>query len=326
MRALLCKEIGGYEDLVIRTVDDPVPGKGEVVVDVRSAGLNFPDLLIVQGKYQIRPELPFTPGAECAGVVSAVGAGVGRVKAGDRVVATAVSGAFAEKIVVPETSAFPIPEGLGFETAAGISITYATSLHALKQRACLTEGETLLVLGAAGGVGLAAVELGKSMGARVIAAASTEEKLDAATEAGADERINYSTESLKDRVKVLTGKAGADVVYDPVGGAYSEQALRATAWNGRFLVIGFASGEIPRIPLNLALLKEAKIVGVYWGSWTQKEPRAAAENSEELRRMFEAGRLKPRVTAFPLEDFRDAYALLAERCAVGKVVLNVSSA
>lgn len=326
MRALLCRQLGSYENLEIGTLPDPVPGPDQVLVDVKAAGLNFPDLLVVEGKYQIRPDLPFVPGSECAGMVSAVGEGVRHVKVGDAVVATAVSGAFAEKLAVPEASVHPVPEGLGFASAAGISITYATSYHALQQRAGLRPGETLLVLGAAGGVGMAAVEIGKVLGARVIAAASSPEKLAAATAAGADLAIDYTTDPLKDRVKELTGGQGADVVYDPVGGDLTEQALRATAWDGRLLVIGFASGEIPKIPLNLALLKSTRIVGVYWGAWTQRDPAAAAENFRELTRMFEDGRLKPRITTFPLAAFRDAYALLAQRRVMGKAVLTISEA
>lgn len=321
MRALLCKELGPFENLALETLDDPVPGAGEVVIEVRASGVNFPDLLIVQGKYQVRPPLPFVPGGECAGVVVAVGEGVERPRVGDSVVATGQVGAFAEKMKVEAKDTIPLPEGLGFEAAAGISITYGTCLYALKQRAHLRQGETLLVLGAAGGVGLAAVELGKVMGARVIAAASTEEKLDAASAAGADARINYSTESLKDRVKELTGGKGADVVIDPVGGGLTEQAFRAIAWEGRLLVIGFASGEIPRLPLNLALLKGGDVRGVFWGSWIEREPQASQENFAELRRMFEAGLLNPRVAAYPLARFCEGFASLAERRAVGKVVL-----
>ncbi len=321
MRALLCEELGPYDRLTIQTVDDPAPGAGEVLIDVKAAGINFPDLLIVQGKYQFKPPLPFVPGGECSGVVSAVGEGVKRVKVGDRVIGVGLAGAFAEKMTIAEAATLPIPGDMAFETAAGIAFTYGTSFYALKQRAGLAKGETLLVLGAAGGVGMAAVELGKRMGATVIAAASSEEKLDAAQAAGADLRINYTTESLKDRVKELTNKRGADVVYDPVGGDYSEQALRAIAWNGRFLVIGFAAGDIPKIPLNLALLKSAGIVGVFWGAWTQRDPKESARNFAELQAMFQDGRLKPQVTTFPLEDHQQALGALAGRRAKGKLVL-----
>ncbi|MEM7353636.1 MAG: NADPH:quinone oxidoreductase family protein [Acidobacteriota bacterium] len=324
MRALLCKTLGTYDQLTVETVDEPQPGPGEVLIDVRAAGINFPDLLIVQGKYQFKPPLPFVPGGECAGVVSAVGEGVQRVKVGDPVIGVGLAGAFAEKMTLAEAATLPMPEGMDFGTAAGIAFTYGTSYYALKQRAGLAEGETLLVLGAAGGVGTAAVELGKLMGARVIAAASSEEKLDAAEAAGADLRINYTTESLKNKVKELTDGQGADVVYDPVGGDYSEQALRAIGWYGRFLVIGFAAGEIPKIPLNLALLKSAQIVGVFWGSWTQRDPAESARNFLELQQMFESGRLTPRVTAFPLDDHQDALGALAERRAKGKLVLTMT--
>ena len=323
MRALICKQYSGYQDLEVGELPDPSPGKGEVLIRVEAAGLNFPDLLIVEGKYQFRPELPFVPGGECAGTVSAVGEGVERLKVGDRVVGTAISGAFAEKMVVPEAAATPIPEGMDAAHAAGITITYATSYYALKERAKLQAGETLLVLGAAGGVGLAAVELGKLMGATVMAAASTEEKLDAAEAAGADHRILYTEENLKDRVKELTKKRGADVIYDPVGGDFSEQAFRAIAWEGRHLVIGFAAGDIPKIPLNLALLKSAQIVGVFWGAWTQRDPAGSIRSQLELKALFEDGSLKPRVTALPLKDFRDAYGLLAGRKVIGKVVLTM---
>lgn len=323
MKALICKQYSGYQDLEVGEAADPTPGKGEVLIDVEAAGLNFPDLLIVEGKYQFRPELPFVPGGECAGTVSAVGEGVERLKVGDRVVGTAISGAFAEKMVVPEPAATPIPDGMDAAHAAGITITYATSYYALKDRAKIQPGETLLVLGAAGGVGLAAVELGKAMGATVIAAASTDEKLDAAEAAGADHRILYTEENLKDRVKELTKKRGADVIYDPVGGDFSEQAFRAIAWEGRHLVIGFAAGDIPKIPLNLALLKSAQIVGVFWGAWTQRDPAGSIQSQMELKAMFEDGRLKPRVTSLPLEKFRDAYGLLAGRKVIGKVVLTM---
>ena len=321
MQALVCNELGPLDGLALETVDDPAPGKGEVLIGVKAAGVNFPDLLVIQGKYQARPPLPFIPGGECAGVVEAVGEGVKHINVGDTVIAMGLTGAFAEKMTIAAAATLPLPEGMSFEAAAGISITYGTSYYALKQRAQLQPGETLLVLGAAGGVGLATVELGKAMGARVIAAASNAEKLDAARAAGAEMRIDYSTGSLKDQIKELTDGRGADVVYDPVGGEYSEQALRATAWGGRFLVIGFAAGDIPKVPMNLPLLKGASIVGVFWGSWTQHDPAASQQNFAELREMFEDGRLKPRITPYPLAEYREALTSLAERRAVGKVVL-----
>ncbi len=324
MRAIVCKELGPPEKLVVEEVPDPEPGPGEILVDVKAAGINFPDLLMIQGLYQLRPDPPFVPGAEAAGVVAALGQGVTFPDVGTRVAVTPPMGAFAEKCVVPYTHAIPIPDELGFDEAAGFSITYGTSYHALKQRAALQPGETLLVLGAAGGVGSTAVELGKAMGATVIAAAGSSEKLDFAESLGADLRIDYRTEDLKQRAKELTAGRGADVVYDPVGGDFAEQALRATAWQGRFLVIGFASGEIPRVPLNLALLKGVSIVGVFWGSWASRDPAASAQNYAELFGMVAEGRIKPRVTGtYGLDDHLDALRAIAERRARGKLVLRM---
>jgi NADPH2:quinone reductase len=323
MQAVLCKQLGPIEDLTLETVDDPVPGSGEILIDVHAAGVNFPDLLMVRGHYQARPPLPFVPGGECAGTVAAVGDEVTRFAVGDRVFAMGMTGAFAEKMTAPEASVQPVPDVMSLQDAAGVAFTYGTSYYALKQRAGLRSGETLLVLGAAGGVGTAAVALGKAMGARVIAAASSEEKLDAAVAAGADLRIHYDAESLKDRVKELTGGHGADVVYDPVGGDYCEAALRAIAWDGRYLVIGFAAGEIPKIPLNLALLKSAHIIGVFWGAWLQRDPAASQKNFDELGAMFADGRLKPRVTPMPLADFQEALRTIAERRVRGKLVLTM---
>ncbi|MFT4825851.1 MAG: NADPH2:quinone reductase [Cryomorphaceae bacterium] len=256
MKALVCKEHGLPDKLELQN-DWPAPevGDKDVLIDVKAAGLNFPDVLIIQGKYQIQPEMPFIPGGECSGTVAAVGSSVTRFKVGDDVISMGSTGAFCEQVAVNEHAAFPMPKGLSFEQAAGISITYFTSYYALKQRANLQAGETLLVLGAAGGVGTTAIELGKLMGAKVIAAASSQEKLDLCKSLGADEVINYNEVSLKDTVKELTGGKGVDVVYDPVGGDYAEPAIRGMAWNGRYLVIGFASGPIPKIPLNLTLLK-----------------------------------------------------------------------
>jgi NADPH2:quinone reductase len=325
MRALLCKELGPPERLTIEDIDPPQPGPGEVVVDVRAAGINFPDTLIIRGRYQFKPELPFVPGGEAAGTVAALGDGVDRYRVGDRVIALAPYGAFAERMTVPAALTLPLPASIDFEAGAGIGTTFGTSYYALKQQARLQAGETLLVLGAAGGVGVAAVELGKALGARVIAAASTGEKLIFAAEAGADLGINYTSEPLKERVKELTDGRGADVVYDPVGGDYSEQALRATAWGGRFLVVGFAAGQIPNIPLNLALLKGAHIIGVFWGAWAQREPAASAANFGELLAMFQDGRLAPRVTeVYPLDDFAAAFRSLSERRARGKVILRIA--
>ncbi len=322
MRAIVCKEYGRWEDLELGEMEDPTAGPGEVLVSVRAAGINFPDLLFAQGKYQFKPELPAAPGGEAAGVVEAVGEGVERVRPGDEVIAIGLHGAYAEKWAVPEDSIIPIPKGLSMEVAAGIGITYGTSYYALKQRANLQAGETLLVLGAAGGVGTAAIEIGKMMGAKVIAAASTEEKLAVAREMGADETILYSQEPLKNRAKELTDGRGVDVIYDPVGGDYSEAALRAMAWNGRHLVIGFAAGEIPKIPLNLTLLKSCSVVGVFWGTWTKKDPAGSAENYTELGRRLSDGTLRPRVEALPAEQFLEGLGALAQRRATGKIVLS----
>lgn len=278
MRALVCKEYGGLDTLEIQEREAPAPGDGELLVSVRAAGINFPDLLTIAGQYQVKTSPPFVPGNEAAGVVTAVGPGVTRFKPGDAVICMPTGGAFAEQCVVHENFAMPMIPGMGFPEAAGFAITYGTSMHALSQSAALQAGETLLVLGAAGGVGTTAVELGKAMGARVIAAASNAEKLAFARAAGADEGIDYSTTSLRDAVKELTDGKGVDVVYDPVGDDLATQALRSLAWHGRYLVIGFASGEIPSFPANLALLKEASIVGVWWGTWAARHPAEHVNN------------------------------------------------
>ena len=322
MRALVCRDYGPVDNLVIEDWDDPVPGDGQVAFDVKAAGLNFADILIIAGKYQVRPPLPFVPGNEASGVVTAVGRDVTRFKPGDRVIGALRGGAFAEKTVVDEHMAIPLPERMSFEEGAAYSVAYGTSYHALKQGARLQSGETVLVLGAAGGVGYAAVELAKALGSRVIAAASSDEKLAFARQAGADDVINYASGSLKDSVKALTGGKGVDVVYDPVGGDLAEQALRATAWQGRYLVIGFASGDIPRVPLNLTLLKEASIVGVWYGPWAEKHNDELWENVEELSAMVEAGKIQPRYSeAFSLDDFVDAFRVITERRVLGKIVL-----
>jgi NADPH2:quinone reductase len=272
MKAVLCKVYGLPGSLVVEDVPSPKAKAGEVVVSVKACGVNFPDTLIIQGKYQFKPELPFSPGGEVAGVVKEVGEGVTRVKVGDRVIAFNTWGGFAEEMVVEADRTIPMPSAMDFVPASAFVLTYGTSYHALKDRADIKAGETLLVLGASGGVGLAAVQIGKAMGARVIAAASSEEKLKICRDNGADETINYGTEDLRGRIKALTGGKGVDVVYDPVGGPYSEPALRDMAWNGRFLVVGFAAGEIPKVALNLTLLKGCSIVGVFWGSFTRNEP------------------------------------------------------
>lgn len=324
MKALLCREHGLADKLeLVNDWPEPQLGESDVMIDVKAAGLNFPDVLIIQGKYQIQPDMPFIPGGECSGVVSAVGAKVSRYKVGDKVISMGVSGAFCEKIAAHELAVFPMPEKLSFEQAAGISITYFTSYYALKQRAALKAGETLLVLGAAGGVGTTAIELGKLMGARVIAAASTSEKLELCKSLGADEVINYSEVSLKDAIKELTDGKGVDVVYDPVGGEYAEPAIRGMAWNGRYLVIGFASGPIPKIPLNLTLLKGCSLVGVFWGRFTGEEPEENLKNIEELWELFAAGKICPVVTdSFSIGQYEDAFNCLIERRARGKVIMN----
>ncbi len=324
MKAVLCKEFGPAESLVLEDVASPVAKKNEVLLDVHAAGVNFPDTLIIEGKYQFKPPFPFSPGGEAAGVVSAVGENVSHLKVGDRVMALTGWGSFAEQVAVPGYNVLPIPASMDFNTAAAFSMTYGTSMHALKQRANLQPGETLLVLGASGGVGLAAVEIGKAMGARVIAAASSAEKLAVAKAAGADELINYNETSLKDEIKRLTDGQGADVIYDPVGGDLFDQAIRAIAWNGRLLVVGFASGRIPELPVNLALLKGAAVVGVFWGSFAQRQPQDNAANFQQLFGWFAEGKLKPLVSqVYPLSNAAQAINDLGQRKAVGKVVVQV---
>ena len=325
MRAIVCSELGPADRLSVQEVPDSRPGLAEVVIDVVAAGLNFPDTLIIEGKYQVRPDLPFVPGGEASGLVSAVGSDVRGFSVGDEVVAMGVSGAFAEKWAVDATALLPKPSSLEHRVAAGFGLTYGTSLYALKQRATLRPGETLLVLGAAGGVGSAAVDIGKAMGARVIAAASTDDKLAYAAGLGADEGINYTTDDFRKRIKELTEGRGVDVVYDPVGGDLSEQALRSMAWNGRFLVIGFATGSIPEIPLNLPLLKGVSITGVFWGAWTKRDPAASAANFAELSAMVDSGVLHPQVSAVhPLHEYVEAFGALTGRRAKGKVVLEIT--
>jgi NADPH2:quinone reductase len=322
MKTVLCKEFGPPESLVVEDVPSPTPAPGQVVLAVRACGVNFPDVLLIQNKYQFKPPLPFAPGGEVAGIVTAVGEGVRGVRVGERVIGSTGWGGFAEEVAVDAARVIPIPDAMDFVTASAFLLTYGTSHHALRDRAALQPGETLLVLGAAGGVGLAAVEIGKVMGARVIAAASTPEKLAVCREHGADEVIDYTREDLKERTKSLTGGEGADVIYDPVGGAYTEAALRATAWKGRLLVIGFAAGDIPRIPLNLVLLKGCQIVGVFWGAFTAREPARNEANVRELMTWYGEGKIAPHVSAtYPLERAAEALNAMAERRVVGKVVL-----
>jgi NADPH2:quinone reductase len=325
MKAVICKEHGLPNKLALDTEwPEPAVGESDVLIDVKAAGLNFPDVLMIQGKYQYQPDMPFIPGGECAGVVEAVGDKVTRFKVGDKVLSAGGSGAFCQKIAVNEFAAFPMPEGLSFEQAAGVSITYFTSYYALKQRANIQPGETLLVLGAAGGVGTSAIELGKHMGAKVIAAASTDEKLELCKKLGADEVINYSEANLKDTIKELTDGKGVDVVYDPVGGDYSEQAIRGMGWNGRYLVIGFASGPIPKIALNLTLLKGCSLVGVFWGRFAGEEPEVNLKNIEELWELFGSGKISPVVTdSFPIEQYEEAFNCMIERRARGKVIITM---
>jgi NADPH2:quinone reductase len=307
----------------VAEIEPPRPGKGQVQLDVKACGVNFPDTLIIQGKYQFQPPMPFTPGSDVAGVITAAGEGVDAALVGARVAGfTGAAGGFAEQAVCDAQNLIALPEGTDFVHAAAFGLTYSTSYYALKDRARIQPGETLLVLGAAGGVGLAAVELGKILGARVIAAASSDEKLAVCRERGADEGINYSTDDLRERIKALTAGNGVDVIYDPVGGAYAEPALRSMAWGGRHLVVGFAAGEIPRIPLNLTLLKGCAIVGVFWGSFVARESQHNAENLRQLVAWLADGTIRPLVSAtYPLAEVAHALNDLLERKATGKVVL-----
>jgi len=322
MRAVRIHELTGPEALRVDEVADLQAAPGQVVIDVRAAGVNFPDILITKGQYQFKPALPFSPGGECAGVVRAVGGGVTSVKPGDRVAATMLYGAYAEQVLVPEPGVVKLPDSVSFEVGAATLLTYLTTYHALVDRAALEKGETLLVLGAAGGVGIAAVELGALLGARVIAAASSAEKLAFCKEHGASEGIDYATEDLKDRIKALTKGNGCDVIYDPVGGSLAEPALRGTAWQGRYLVIGFASGEIPKIPLNLVLLKGCQIVGVFWGSFAMREPAQNRAHAEQLFAWIAEGRLRPAIdVTLPFTEAAEALRRIERRQVKGKIVL-----
>lgn len=323
MKAIQCVQWGTPDQLRLVELADPAPGAGEVRVRVRAAGVNFPDALIVQKKYQVQPQLPFVPGTEVAGEIDAVGEGVTDLEVGQRVAGYVGLGGFAERVCVDARRTVPLPSAVDDTVAAGFTLTYATAQHALIHRARLDAGETLLVLGAAGGVGLAAVELGKLAGARVIAAASTDEKLAACRAAGADVLINYSALELREAVKVCTSGKGVDVVYDPVGGAYTEPALRSIAWGGRLLVIGFANGEIPRIPANLLLLKEVAAIGVFWGEFARRDPQGNARMIGELMTWLAQGTLKPTVSkVYPLAETPQALADLLHRRAVGKLVIR----
>jgi NADPH2:quinone reductase len=322
MKAVVCKAWGLPDSLVVEELPALAAGAGEVVIDVKAAGVNFPDVLIIQGKYQVKPALPFTPGNELSGVVSAVGDGVKHIRVGAKVIAFTAQGAFAQQAVAPAQAVMPMPPGMDFDTAAAITLTYGTSHHAVVDRAGLKAGETMLVLGAAGGVGLAAIEIGKALGARVIAAASSDEKLAVCRAHGADATINYSKEDLREAIKVATGGNGPDVVYDPVGGAYAEPAFRAIGWRGRYLVVGFANGEIPKLPLNLMLLKGASLVGVFWGEFVKREPKANLAAMRELLGWLAEGKIKPHISGrYALADTAAALNDMAARKVTGKVVI-----
>jgi NADPH:quinone reductase len=322
MKAVLAKEFAPLERLVLEEIPARHAGAGEVVIAVKACGVNFLDALMVQGKYQTKPPLPFSPGAELAGIVTEVGAGVTALANGMRVLAFVGHGGYAEEATADASRVIPLPPQMDFVTAAAFPIAYATSHHALKDRAHLQPGETLLVLGAAGGVGLTAVEIGKILGARVIACASNEDKLALCREYGADALINYGASDLRERVRELTGGKGVDVVYDPVGGAFAEPAVRSLGSEGRYLVIGFASGEIPKIPLNLVLLKMSSIVGVFWGAFAKAQPERNAANFAELLGWYSVGKLRPHVSGtFPLAGYREALDAVTNRKVKGKVVL-----
>jgi NADPH2:quinone reductase len=323
MKAILCKAWGTPDTLVVEELPEVHPGPGQVSIDVHAAGVNFPDVLIIQNKYQVKPELPFTPGSELAGVVRETGEGVTHVKPGDKVMAFVSQGAFAQQIVASAHMVMPMPPELDFDTAAAVTLTYGTSHHAVVDRAQLKAGETMLVLGAAGGVGLAAIEIGKALGARVIAAASTDEKLEVCKAHGADATINYSTQDLREAIKAATDGKGPNVIYDPVGGAYAEPAFRSIAWRGRYLVVGFANGEIPKLPLNLALLKGASLVGVFWGEFARREPKANAAAMRELMGWMAEGKIKPHISGrYALAATAQALNDMAARKVTGKVVIQ----
>jgi NADPH2:quinone reductase len=332
MKAALCTHYGPPEEMEVRDVPSPTPGKNQVVISVKACGVNFPDALMIQDKYQFKPALPFSPGGEVAGVVKSVGEGVTNVKAGDRVCVSTGSGGMAEEVLGDARRVMKVPDGVGFDVASSFMVTYGTSWHALKDRADLKPGENLVVLGAAGGVGTSAIEIGKAMGARVIAGASTQEKVDLAKKLGADDGFVYppvplnrdQQKQLSEDIKRLTNGQGADVLYDPVGDDYAEPALRAMNWNGRYLVIGFAAGNIPKVPLNLTLLKGCQIVGVFWGAMAARDPQHAKDSMQTLLDMVAAGKLKPYVSEhFKLADSGKAIRLLMDRKAKGKVVVTM---
>jgi NADPH2:quinone reductase len=322
MHAWLCENPVGVDALAWKELPTPQPGKGEVLLEIKAASLNFPDLLIVQNKYQMKPALPFVPGSEYAGIVQAVGEGVTHLQVGQHVACLSGTGGFGTHTLAPAHLCMPLPEGFPFVDAAAFIMIYATSHHALIDRAQLKAGETVLVLGAAGGVGTSAIQIAKAAGARVIAAASTDEKCALCKTIGADATINYSTENLREAVKALTEGKGPDVIYDPVGGDYSEQAFRSIGWRGRYLVVGFAAGPIPSLPLNLALLKGASIVGVFWGDFAKREPKANAAMMGELARMYGQGKIKPVIDAtLPMSELKAAFAHMGSRSVKGKLGL-----
>lgn len=324
MKAIVCNKFGTPDTLQFQEIENPSPKKNEILIAVKACSVNFPDTLIIQGKYQFRPEFPFSPGSDFAGIVEKIGEDVKQFKVGDEVVGFIPFGGFAEKAIAKAKDCFPKPRGMSMVNASAFLLAYGTSYHALKDRANLQKGETILILGASGGVGLTALELAKLMGAKVIAAASTKEKLDLCTQFGADEVINYTEESLKDKVKELTNGSGVDVIYDPVGGHFSELALRAIAWKGRHLVIGFANGKIPKIPINLTLLKGASIVGVFWGAFAQKEPKKSLENIHQLLTWFAEGNLKPHINkTYALKDAPKALEDMIQRKVKGKIVIDM---
>ncbi len=331
MRALLSKAVGGPETLEMTEVDAPVAGAGQVVVAVKACAINYPDVIIIEDKYQFKPQRPFAPGGEIAGVVDSVGDGVTNVRVGDRVIAMLGHGGLAEKVIADPNKLYPLPEGRSFAEGASLILTYGTTIHALLDRGHLKAGQSLLVLGAAGGVGLAAIELGKAFGARVVAAVSSEEKAAAAKQAGADETIIYGrapfdkdqSKALAEQFKAAGGKGGFDVIYDPVGGDYAEPALRSIGWEGRYLVVGFPAG-IPKLPLNLTLLKSCDVCGVFWGAFAARDPQANAAHTEHLFKLWQEGRIAPRVTeVFPFERGGDAIAKMAARGAIGKLVVEI---
>ena len=323
MQAIICNSWGLPDTLILEELPDPVPGPGQVAVEIRAAGVNFPDVLIIQNKYQFKPPLPFIPGSELAGVITAIGDGVADFNVGDRVIAFTAQGAFAQRIVAPVQALMPMPAAMDFDTAAAITLTYGTSHHAVVDRAELKAGETMLVLGAAGGVGLAAIEIGKALGARVIAAASSDDKLRICRDHGADVTINYDEQDLREAIKSATNGKGPDVIYDPVGGHYAEPAFRSIAWRGRYLVVGFANGEIPKLPLNLMLLKGASLVGVFWGEFARREPAKNRQAMLQLMGWLGDGTIRPHISGrYALADTAAALNDMAARKVTGKVVIT----